>query len=71
MAERKFLELIEQLEAEIEAAEEGSRAQIQAQLHSVVEQMKSKGLEVPLRLQQLDDQLADDAVESLFDNMPV
>ncbi|MDX1780541.1 MAG: hypothetical protein R3256_04395 [Thalassovita sp.] len=71
MAERKFLELIEQLEAEINAAEEGSRAQMQVQLHSVVEQMKSKGLEVPQRLQQLDDQLADDAVESMFDNMPV
>lgn len=71
MAEKKFLELIDQLEAEIEAAEDGAREKMQAQLHAVVAQMKAKGLEVPQRLQQLDYELADEEVETLFDNMPV
>lgn len=71
MAERKFLELIEQIEAEIEAADEGAREKMQAQLHAVVEQMKARGLEVPQRLQQLDNDLTDETVESMFDNMPV
>ncbi|WP_373051121.1 hypothetical protein [Thalassovita aquimarina] len=71
MAEKKFLELIEKLEAEIEAADDSDREDMQVQLHAVVAQMKDKGLKVPQRLSQLDHQLEDEAVESMFDNMPV
>ncbi|MBR9653449.1 hypothetical protein [Thalassovita aquimarina] len=71
MAEKKILELIEKLEAEIEAADDSDREDMQVQLHAVVAQMKDKGLKVPQRLSQLDHQLEDEAVESMFDNMPV
>ncbi len=71
MAEKKFLELIEKLEAEIEAADDSDREDMQVQLHAVVAQMKDKGLKVSQRLSQLDHQLEDEAVESMFDNMPV
>lgn len=71
MAEKKILELIEKLEAEIEAADDSDREDMQVQLHAVVAQMKDKGLKVSQRLSQLDHQLEDEAVESMFDNMPV
>ncbi len=71
MSEQKFLDLIEKLEAEIEAADESARKEMQAQLHATVEQMKAKGFKVPQRLQQLDYDLEDEAVEDMFDNMPV
>ena len=71
MAEQKFLELIEQLEAEIEDASEATRAEMKDRLQSVIEQMQAEGVHVPQRLQLLEERLTDETVESMFDNMPV
>lgn len=71
MSERKFLELIEKLEAEIVEADEQQRRGMQGKLQSVLLQMQDRGMAVPRRLRKLDNDLTDEAVETMFDNMPV
>ncbi|WP_319823873.1 hypothetical protein [Thalassovita sp.] len=71
MAEKKFLELIEQLETQIAEASDEVRHEIQAELHKAVEAMRAAGFTIPARLQDLDNQAVDEEIEDRFDNMPV
>lgn len=71
MPEKKFMQLISQLEAEIAEASDDARHEIQAELHKTVEKMRSQGIAVPARLQQLDDLAVDEEMEDRFDNMPL
>ncbi len=71
MAEKKFLELIEQLEQQIAQADDDLRHKIQTELHSAVQSMREAGHTIPARLQDLDNQAVEDEIEDRFDNMPV
>jgi len=71
MAEKKFMELIDQLEQEIAQATDDTRHEIQSELHKTVEKMRVAGLAIPARLQDLDAQAIDEEIEDRFDNMPI
>ena len=71
MAEQKFLELIGKLEAEIESADASARLDMQDRLQTVLTQMQDQGFSIPRRLRPIDTEMSDEAVESMFDNMPV
>ncbi|MDF1803160.1 hypothetical protein [Thalassovita sp.] len=71
MAEKKFMELIDQLEQEIAQATDDTRHEIQAELHKTVEKMRLAGLAIPARLKDLDTQAVDEEIEDRFDNMPI
>ena len=47
------------------------RYRLQPQYHAILKQMEDEGIPVPVRLQDLDMRLIDEAVEAQFDNMPV
>ena len=71
MAEKKFMELIDQLEKEISEASNDTRHEIQAELHKTVDKMRTAGFAIPARLQDLDMQAIDEEIEDQFDNMPI
>lgn len=71
MAEKKFLDLIEQLEREIAEASDEKRHAMQAELHKAVEGMRAAGLDIPARLQELENQSVEEEIEERFDNMPL
>jgi hypothetical protein len=71
MPEKKFLDLIAQLETEIAGATDETRHEIQAELHKTVEKMRTQGLAIPARLRELDNQAIDEEMEDRFDNMPL
>lgn len=71
MAEQKFMELIAQLEKEIQQATDETRHEIRQELHKTVDKMRSAGLAIPARLQDLDAQAIEEEIEDRFDNMPI
>ena len=71
MPEKKFMDLIAQLEAEIAEATDETRHEIQAELHKTVEKMRLQGVAIPARLQELDNQAIEEEMEDRFDNMPL
>ncbi|WP_420567912.1 hypothetical protein [Thalassovita sp.] len=71
MPEKKFMDLISQLESEIAEATDETRHEIQAELHKTVEKMRSQGVTIPARLRELDNQAIDEEMEDRFDNMPL
>ena len=71
MAEKKFMQLIAQLEAEIAEATDDTRHEIQGELHKTVEKMRAQGIAIPARLRELDNQAIEDEMEDRFDNMPL
>lgn len=60
-----------QLEAQIENASEKERLALQPQVDRVIATLKAKGQSVPCRLKRINDTLKDEAIEDMFDNMPV
>ncbi|WP_101068593.1 hypothetical protein [Roseovarius salinarum] len=62
---------LEALEIRIRAADPANRYKFQSQLHRLIEKLSHSGQPVPSKLRDLDDQLAEDAIEAEFDNMPV
>ncbi|MCW8844139.1 MAG: hypothetical protein OQK00_12075 [Rhodobacteraceae bacterium] len=69
-----IVELVEKataLEAEIANASDDARHELHRELHSVLEDIRSKGGSVPAHLRDLDLELVDEEVEESFDNMPV
>lgn len=58
----------------IERAEKGShteRLQLQPQIDGVVTAMTLQGLNVPCKLRSINNRLKDEALDDMFDNMPV
>ncbi len=62
---------IETLQARVAAADSAERLRLQPQVARVVATLKAKGTRVPCRLRQLDMTLRDEALDDMFDNMPV
>lgn len=60
-----------QLETEIKNASPKERIALQPQVDRVISRLKAKGEIVPCRLQRMNETLRDEAIEDMFDNMPV
>ena len=71
MDEKLYLSKIKMLEANIAAADDVGKLTFQSELHKVIAEMRIAGIAVPLHLQELDEQLTDEATESRFDNLPI
>lgn len=60
-----------QIEAKIAQAGPCGRTQYQPELSRIVQHMRASGVRVPSRLRKLDMVLTEEAIEDMFDNMPV
>lgn len=61
----------EQLERKLRNASLDTRLALQPSVSKVVDRMRQEGMQVPSRLRRLDAALCEDAIEALFDNLPV
>lgn len=71
MSTGSLLQQAERLARKAEAADVATRIRMQPELTRLVEGMRIEGIHVPARLQRLEAELADEAIEARFDNMPV
>ena len=71
MSTGSLLQQAERLARQAAAADVAARIRLQPELTRLVERMRIEGLHVPARLQRLEAELADEAIEARFDNMPV
>lgn len=71
MTVHELFRTAERLEQRIDAASGAARLALQPQLRAVLHQIEAEGRQVPLHLRRLEASLGDEAVEALFDNMPV
>lgn len=62
---------VEMLQARVEQANGSERLKLQPQVARVVATLKARGREVPKSLRRLDTTLRDEALDEMFDNMPV
>lgn len=60
-----------QLEIQIENASPKERIALQPQFDRVLATLKASGQIVPRRLERINNDLRDEALEDMFDNMPV
>ncbi len=60
-----------QLEHQIENASAKERIALQPQFDRVIETLKASGESVPRRMERMNNDLRDEAIEDMFDNMPV
>lgn len=63
-----------QVSSLIEKVEQGShteRMRLQPQVDSMVTSMSLQGLNVPFRLRSINNTLKDEALDDMFDNMPI
>ncbi|WP_298975452.1 hypothetical protein [uncultured Roseobacter sp.] len=60
-----------QLEKQIEDACQKERLALQPQFDRVIATLKARGETVPARMRRLNTTLKEEAIEDLFDNMPV
>lgn len=60
-----------QLEHEVENASHKERMALQPQIDRVIATLKATGQIVPRRLERMNNDLRDEAIEDMFDNMPV
>ncbi len=63
---RELSALLARLRAEPEKA-----AQLQPRLHEIITRMRAAGQMIPSEAANIDRRLCEDAVERMFDNMPV
>ncbi|AXT26737.1 hypothetical protein D1823_09155 [Ruegeria sp. AD91A] len=61
----------EQLEQKLRNASLDTRLALQPSVSKVIDRMRQEGMQVPSRLRRLDAALCEDAIEALFDNLPV
>ena len=69
-----MMELESQVSHLIEKAEKGShseRMRLQPQIDSVVTALTMQGINVPCKLRNINNQLKDEALDDMFDNMPI
>ncbi|WP_299968784.1 hypothetical protein [uncultured Roseobacter sp.] len=60
-----------QLQTRIAGASYQERIALQPQLDRVISTLKAQGHPVPSKLKRLGDKLRDEAMDDMFDNMPV
>ncbi len=68
---RLLLQQAERLARLAAAADAATRIRLQPELTRLVERMRIEGIRVSARLQRIEAELADEAIEARFDNMPV
>ncbi|MEP2639839.1 hypothetical protein [Roseobacter sp.] len=60
-----------QLEDQIKTATHTERMALQPQVDRVVATLRATGQSVPRRLERMNNELRDEAIEDMFDNMPI
>ena len=59
------------LEAQVDKMGPKKRQQLKPEISRVVASLKSRGLAIPPKLRQINRNLSDEALEEMFDNLPV
>ncbi len=71
MTERNLLDVALRLERQILDAGPDQRLAMQPEFARVLDRLRVQRVEIPRRLLQLEAELADEAIEARFDNLPV
>lgn len=71
MTERNLLDMALRLEREILDAGPDRRLAMQPEFSRVLDRLRMERVEIPRRLLQLEAELADEAIEARFDNLPL
>lgn len=64
-------QVIATLEARVKAANSAERLRLHPQVAQAVDALRARGQAIPIRLRQLEVALREEAIEDMFDNMPV
>lgn len=71
MTGKDLFQTAQELVRKIERADAAKRVTFQPEFSHVLERLKADGQVVPPKLRQLDVTLCEEAIEAMFDNMPV